>query len=37
MYLRVIEGEEVREDDPIECFLPTGVELFLSHRGVDGN
>ena len=25
MYVRVIEGEEVRGDDPIECFLPTGV------------
>ena len=22
-YVRVIEGEEVRRDDPIECFLPT--------------
>ena len=24
-YVRVIAGEEVRGDDPIECFLPTGV------------
>ena len=24
-YVKVIEGKEVREDDPIECFLPTGV------------
>ena len=24
-YVRVIEGEEVRGDDPIKCFLPTGV------------
>ena len=24
-YVKVIEGEEVREDEPIECFLPTGV------------
>ena len=24
-YVRVIEGEEVRGNDPIECFLPTGV------------
>ena len=24
-YVRVIEREEVREDGPIECFLPTGV------------
>ena len=25
-YLRVIEGEGVRRDDPIEYFLPTGVK-----------
>ena len=25
MYVRVIEGEEVRGDDPIEHFLPKGV------------
>ena len=24
-YVRVIEGEEVRRDDPIEYFLPTRV------------
>ena len=24
-YVRVIEGEEVRGDDPVECFLSTGV------------
>ena len=24
-YVKVIEREEVRGDDPIECFLPTGV------------
>ena len=24
-YVRVIEGEEVRKDDPVEYFLPTGV------------
>ena len=24
-YVRVIEGEKTRGDDPIECFLPTGV------------
>ena len=23
--VRVIEGEEVRRDDPVEYFLPTGV------------
>ena len=25
-YVRVIEGEEVKGDDPIEYILPTGVE-----------
>ena len=25
-YVRVIEGVEVRRDDPIEYFFPTGVE-----------
>ena len=25
MYVRVIEGEEVRGDDPVKYFLPTGV------------
>ena len=25
-YVKVIDGKEVREDDPIEYFLPTGVE-----------
>ena len=23
-YVRVIEGEEVRKDDPVECFLSAG-------------
>ena len=23
--VRVIEGEEVRRNDPVECFLPAGV------------
>ena len=33
-YIRVIEGEEVRRDDPIEYFLSTGSEApFESHRG----
>ena len=31
---RVIEGEEVRGDDPIEYFLPAGLEVPLeSQRG----
>ena len=24
-YVRVIEGEKVRRDDPVEYFLPAGV------------
>ena len=35
-YVRVIEGKEIRGDDPIEYFLTTGVEsIFLSPRGSD--
>ena len=31
--VRVIEGEEVRGDNPVEYFLPTGSEVPLeSHR-----
>ena len=26
-YVRIIEGEEVTKDEPIEYFLPTGVVL----------
>ena len=34
MYVRVIEEEEVRRDDPIELFFPTGAKLpFESQRG----
>ena len=29
---RVIEGEEVRRDDPIEYFLPTGSEALLKSQ-----
>ena len=30
----IIEGEEVRRDDPVEYFLPTGSEVFVeSQRG----
>ena len=25
-YVRIIEGEGVRKDDPIKYFLPTGIE-----------
>ena len=33
-YFRVIEGEEVRTDNPIEYFLPMGSEVpFESQRG----
>ena len=33
-YVRVIEGEEVRGDGPIEYFLPTESEVpFESQRG----
>ena len=36
--VRVIEGEEVRRDDPVEYFLPTGGRKYLlSPRGGDGN
>ena len=36
-YVRVIERKEVREDDLIKYFLPTGSEVpFESQRG-DGN
>ena len=32
--VRVIEGEEVRGDDPVEYFLPVGLEVPLeSQRG----
>ena len=31
---RVTEGEEVRGDDPVKYFLPTGLEVLLeSQRG----
>ena len=36
--VRVIEGEEVRRDDPVEYFLLTGIGSdSLSPRGGDGN
>ena len=36
-YVRDIE-EEVRGNDPVEYFLPTGVRsIFLSPRGDDGS
>ena len=36
--VRFIEGEEVRGDDPVEYFHPTGdQEYFLSSRVGDGN
>ena len=32
--VKVIERKEVRGDDPIECFLPTGSKVpFESQRG----
>ena len=38
-YVQVIEGEEVRRDDPFEYFLPTGFGILhlLSPREGDGN
>ena len=30
--VRVIEEEEVRGDDPVEYFLPTGVEVTLESQ-----
>ena len=34
-YVRIIEGEEVRGNDPIECFLPMGVgSTFSVLKGV---
>ena len=36
-YLRVLEREEVRGDDPSNAFFPPGRKHFLSHRGGDGN
>ena len=33
-YFRVIEGEEIRRDDPIEYFLRTGSQVLLSLEGV---
>ena len=37
-YVWVIEGEEVRRNDPVEYFLLTGVgKYLLSARGGDGN
>ena len=37
-HVKVIEREEVRGDDPIEYFLPTGVQKYLfSPRGGDGS
>ena len=35
--VRVIEGEEVRKNDPVEYFLPARVGNTLSPRGGDGN
>ena len=36
--VRVIEGEEVRGDDPVEYFLPAGFgRVLLSPLGGDGN
>ena len=33
-YVRVIEGKQIRRDDPIEYFLPTNLGLpFESQRG----
>ena len=33
-YVRVVEGEGVRGDDPVKYFLPTGSEVpFESQRG----
>ena len=34
-YVRVVEEEEVRRDDPIECFLPTEIRsTFWAIEGV---
>ena len=33
-YVRVIEGKEVRGDDPIEYFLSTGLELVFESQRV---
>ena len=35
-YVRVVEGEKVRRDDPIQHF-PWGQKYLLSPRGGDGN
>ena len=36
--VRVIEGEEVRGDDPVEYFLSAGGQKYLLNlRGGDGN
>ena len=35
-YVQVIEGEDVRRDDSIEYFFPTGVGSTLSQKG-NGN
>ena len=35
--VRVIEGKQVRRDEPVEYFLPARVRSTLSPRGGDGN
>ena len=35
-YVRVIEGEDVRKDHPVDYFLSTGAEVPLESQGGGG-
>ena len=36
MHVRIIEEEEVRRDDPIQYFLPTGVGVLEGVMAIEG-